>query len=123
MSVKLNFQKDKVIATFSGNIEENEVRNTFIDIVEKVSIKKMSCIIFDFTNILSYTIPPDFINLLKMVTHFSASWNGNVKGIMIATRPNVVKAANQIINNQALLKWDYFLFDNLNDVLNCCKSK
>lgn len=45
MSVKIKFLKEGVIATYSGNIEDNEIRNTFIDIIDKVDINKICFIL------------------------------------------------------------------------------
>ncbi len=122
MSVKIKIKKEGVIATFSGNIEENEIRNTFIDIIEKVNIKKIAFFLFDFTDITSYTIPPNYMNLIKMITHFSVSYNEDIKAIIVATHPNIVSVVNEIMKNKAELKWEYFLFDNINDALNCSKQ-
>ena len=97
MSVKIKFLKDGVISTFSGNIEENEIRDTFIDIIEKVSIKKITYFLFDFTDITSYTIPPNYMNIVKMITHFSVSYNENIKGIIVATHPSITSVASEII--------------------------
>lgn len=117
MSVKIKIKKDGVIATFSGNIEENEIRDTFIDIIEEINIKKITFFLFDFTAITSYTIPPNYMNILKMITHFSASYNKNVKAIIVATHPNITSVVEEIINNQEELKWEYLLFDNFDDAL------
>jgi hypothetical protein len=113
MSVKIKIKKEGVIATFIGNIEENEIRDTFIDIIEKVSIKKITFFLFDFTNITSYTIPPNYMNLLKMITHFSVSYNENIKAIIVAKHPNITSVVNEIIANKEELKWEYFLFEDL----------
>ncbi|MFK5878013.1 MAG: hypothetical protein QM478_00810 [Flavobacteriaceae bacterium] len=116
MSVKIKIKNNGVIATFSGNIEENEIRDTFIDIIEKVNIKKIAFFLFDFTNITSYTIPPNYMNLLKMITHFSVSYNEDIKALIVATHPSITIVVSEIINNQEELKWEYFLFDKLSDV-------
>lgn len=115
MSVHIEFKNSRITATFSGNIEENEIRDTFIDIIEKISIKKITFFLFDFTAITSYTIPPNYMNILKMITHFSVSYNKDVKAIIVATHPNITSVVKEIINNQEELKWKYFLFDNLSD--------
>ena len=121
MSVKIKIKNNGVIATFSGNIEENEIRDTFIDIIEKVNIKKIAFFLFDFTAITSYTIPPNYMNILKMITHFSVSYNEEIKAIIVATHPNITSVVKEVIVNQKELKWEYFLFDNIDDALNCCK--
>ncbi|MDC9722101.1 MAG: hypothetical protein PSN34_04925 [Urechidicola sp.] len=115
MSVKIKFLNEGVIATFKGNIEENEIRDTFIDIIEKVSIKKITYFLFDFTDITSYTIPPNYMNIVKMITHFSVSYNENIKGIIVATHPSITSVVSKIIKNQEELKWEYFLFDKLSE--------
>ena len=115
MSVKIKFLKEGVIATYTGNIEDNEIRDTFIDIIHKVNIDKINFILFDFTNIISYTIPPNSINIVKMITHFSVSHNEDIKAITVATHPNIIRLVNEIVKNQEDLKWEYFLFDNLSD--------
>lgn len=115
MSVKIKFPKKGVIATFNGNIEENEIRDTFIDIIEKVSIKKITYFLFDFSDITSYTIPPNYINIVKMITHFSVSYNENIKALIVATHPSITSVVSEIIKNQEELKWEYFLFDKLSD--------
>lgn len=123
MSVKIKFLKKGVIATFNGNIEENEIRDTFIDIIEKVSIKKITYFLFDFSDINSYTIPPNYMNIVKMITHFSVSYNENIKGIIVATHPSITSVVSEIINNQEELKWEYFLFENIDDALLMANSK
>ena len=115
MSVKIKFLKNGVIATFSSNIEENEIRDAFIDIIEKVSIKKITYFLFDFTDIISYTIPPNYMNIVKMITHFSVSYNEDIKALIVATHPSITSVVSEIINNQEELKWEYFLFDKLSD--------
>ncbi len=115
MSVKIKFLKNGVIATFNGNIEEHEIRDTFIDIIEKVSIKKITYFLFDFTHITSYTIPLNYMNIVKMITHFSVSYNEDIKAITVATHPNITSVVREIVKNQKELKWDYFLFDKLLD--------
>ena len=115
MSVKIKFLKKGVIATFNGNIGENEIRDTFIDIIEKVSIKKITYFLFDFTDITSYTIPPNYMNIVKMITYFSVSYNENIKGIIVATHQSITSVVSEIINNQEELKWEYFLFDKLSN--------
>ena len=115
MSVKIKFLKNGVIATFSSNIEENEIRDAFIDIIEKVSIKKINYFLFDFTDITSYTIPPNYMNIVKMITHFSVSYNEDIKALIVATHPSITSVVSEIINNQEELKWEYYLFDKLSD--------
>ena len=122
MSVKIKFLKEGVIATYSGNIEDNEIRNTFIDIVDKVDINKISFILFDFTDITSYTVPPNLMNIVKMITHFSVSYNEDIKAITVATHPNIIRLVNEIVKNQEDLKWEYFLFDNLSDAQKLIES-
>lgn len=70
---------------------------------------------FDFTNIISYTIPTNSMNIVKMITHFSVSYNEDIKAITVATHPNIIRLVNEIVKNQEDLKWEYFLFDNLSD--------
>ena len=113
MSFTLKFYAKKVIVTFSNIVKNLELTNAFIEIIETVSIKKLSFIVFDFTNIHSYSIPDDYMERVKFVTHFSASWNSNIDIIFIATNPDVRHLATAYINHKDNLKWNYYLFKNM----------
>lgn len=113
MSVELKFEKGKATATFKNRVEENEITNAFIEITETVSIKKINYIILDFSDIVSYTIPKNYMDILKMITHFSSNWNSNIKVVNIATNPEIRKVVSEIIKVGDQISWEYVLFEDL----------
>ncbi|MFK5878012.1 MAG: hypothetical protein QM478_00805 [Flavobacteriaceae bacterium] len=121
MSVEIKFLKNGVTATFSGNIEDNEIRDTFIDITEKLYIKNINYILFYFINITSYIPPKNALQNHKTISHFSVSYNKKIKAVIVATHPDIVAIAKKFIKNQANLKWEYFYFDNIEDAQICCE--
>ncbi len=120
MSFTIKILKESAIATFSNSVEENEIKNAFIKVTESVSIEKLNYIIFDYSNITSYTIPKDYINTLKMVTHFSTNWNRNIKAVTVATNKNIRTAVTEIMKHNKDLKWEYHLFEDLDVALKWC---
>ncbi|PCI11392.1 MAG: hypothetical protein COB73_02195 [Flavobacteriaceae bacterium] len=121
MSVLLKLQNKKISATFTGDIAENEIRDTFIEITETYSIKNISCILFYFKDITSYTPPKNALQKHKTISHFTASWNRNIKAVIVATHPDIAIIAKGFVKNQANLNWNYYYFDNLEDALIFCK--
>ncbi len=121
MSVQLKLENKKIFATFTGDIAENEVRDTFIEITETYYIKNISCILFHFINITSYIPPKNALQSHKNISHFSANWNKNIKAIIVATHPDIVSIAKDFIKNQNNLNWTYFYFDNIESALKYCK--
>ncbi len=116
MSFKIDFSERKVTSTFNNIVKENEIKNAFLQIVETIDIKKIDYLVLDFTGIISYTIPKDYMNILKTVTHFSTTWNSEIDIIVIATNPEIRAVVNGIIKHSAEFKWGYHLFDDLETV-------
>jgi len=120
MSVTLRFKKNIVIVTFYGDIEKNKIRDSFIDITEKVRIKTISYIVFDFLNIKSYSAPKNFMSNHKTITHFSSTWNENIKAITVATHPEIRSIINGFITNKSELKWEYSLVKTVDEAYKIC---
>ena len=116
MSFKIHFTEKKATAPFNNIVEENEITNAFLEIVETLSIKKLDYIILDFSDIIFYTIPKDYKNILKMITHFSTTWNSEIDVIVIATNPEIRVVVTEIINNSSEFKWEYHLFKDIETV-------
>lgn len=122
MSFTIEILGERAITTFSNSVEENEIKNAFIKITEIASIEKLNYIIFNFTDITSYTIPKDYMNIVKIVTHFSSEWNKDIKALTVATHPNIRAITTEIIKHNNELNWEYLLFDNLVDAYNWCSE-
>lgn len=116
MSFIINFSKKKVTATFNNKVEENEITDAFLQIVESVDIKKLDYIVLDFTDIISYVIPKDYMNILKTITHFSTTWNAEIDVIVIATNPEIRVVVNGIIKHNEEFNWEYHLFEDIETV-------
>ncbi len=113
MSFKINFSKKKATVIFNNSAEENEITNAFLEIVETVSIKKLTYIIFDCSEVVSYSIPADYLTRVKVLTRFSTAWNSDINIIFIATNSEIRRMATDFINLGDDLKWEYFLFDDM----------
>ena len=122
MGFKIDYSGKKIIATFSGQLIESHILNAFIEITEKGDIKNITHILFDYTNITSFTIVPDFIETIKIYTKFSVSWNKNINAIAVTTNTNLTAVMAKIIKHNKELIWNYMLFDNLNDALRFCNE-
>jgi len=113
MSFKLDFKIEQVTATFTNVVEENEIQNAFLEIIDTIQISKLKHIVLDFSDIVSYVIPKDYMKTLKMITQFSATWNTNVKVIIVATNTEIRTVASSIIEHQEDHIWEYQLFEDL----------
>lgn len=122
MSFELLYLKDRTIATFRSDVKENEIKNAFIEIVDNISIKKIDFLIFDFTNITSYTIPKDPIETLKTITLFSATWNTDIKVAVIASNSNVRTVIKEVIKRQEEFNWEFNLFEEFQTGINWCED-
>lgn len=122
MSFKLNFLKDRVVATFENDVLENEIKNAFIELVDSVSIKKIKFLIFDFSGIESYHIPKDYMETLKMITLFSSTWNTEIKVAIIATNPNIKTVVNGILEKQEDFAWKFNLFKEIQSGIDWCEE-
>jgi hypothetical protein len=60
MSYKIDYSKDKVIATFGEKIKESEITETFLKIIDTINIININAIIFDCSKTIDYTIPADY---------------------------------------------------------------
>jgi len=116
MSFKINYQTEKIIATFKDNLENLELTKAFFEMIETVSIININYLIFDLTDITSYTIPENYIEKLKLNTQFSTSWNSNIAVIFIATNSEIRQMVTGFINHNEDLKWEYHLFDDMENV-------
>ncbi|OIQ38257.1 MAG: hypothetical protein BM563_06450 [Bacteroidetes bacterium MedPE-SWsnd-G1] len=122
MSFELKFLKDRVIANFEGEVKAYEIKDAFIDIVENVSIKKLDLLIFDFTEIISYTPPKDYLETLRLITLFSSTWNPQIKVAIIALETNIRMVMNEVIKRQEEFTWEFKLFDNLESGRKWCQE-
>jgi len=121
MSVQIKLKNKKIFATFTGDIAENEIRDTFFDITENYLAKNINCILFHFKDITSYTPPKNALQSHKTISRFSASWYKNIKAVIVATHPDIVAIAKGFVKNQDSLNWTYYYFDNIEDANKCCK--
>ena len=124
MSFKIDFLGTKVIATFSKEVQEDEIKDAFLYVVENGNVKKLKHIIFDYTNTIEYAIPDNFLETVQVFTKFSQTWNTNINAIAVATNQNLRIVTNEIIKNSEKLNllWNYMLFDDLTKALNWCKQ-
>lgn len=113
MSYKLTLQEEKVVAIFTNTVEENEIKNAFLEIVDTIRIKELKLLVIDFTTIHSYVIPKDYMTILKTITKFSSAWNTEVKVVIIATNPEIRKVVTAIINNKVEHSWEYQLYNDI----------
>lgn len=120
MGFKINILDKKATVTFNETAEENEITNAFLEVVDTISIKKLNYIIFDCTNVINYAVPADYMARVKVVTHFSTAWNSNITIIFVATNSEIRFMATAFINHTEDLKWNYMLFDNLEETLKWC---
>lgn len=120
MGFKLEIFKKKAIATFTSKVEETGITNAFLEIVDTISVEKLDFIIFDCTKVIDYTIPADYMTRVKLVTHFSTTWNANISLIFIATNSEIQYMATAFINHNEDLKWNYMLFEDLDTTLKWC---
>jgi len=122
MSYKINYFEKKVIATFKSDIGESDIKKAFLEVVENSNIKKLKSIIFDYTNITSYTITNDFVNTVKIYTRFSTAWNENINAIAVATNENIKNINLELAKHKDKLIWNYMLFENLDEALKWCNE-
>lgn len=113
MSYKINYLDNKAIVTFTNIIEEKGITKAFLEIVDTISIEKLNYIIFDCANVITYTIPADYMTRVKVLTHFSTSWNPNIAILFITTHPEIISMVTGFINHNDDLKWGYYLFDDM----------
>lgn len=118
MSFILDFSKNKATAAFSNIVGENEIKNSFLDIIETVNIKKLNYIVLNFTDIISYTIPKNYMDILKLTTHFSTKWNSEITVVVVATNAEIRIVVENIIEHQNQIKWKYFLFEGMETAKN-----
>ena len=57
-----------------------------------------------------YTFPKDYMTRVKVVTHFSTTWNSKINIIFVSTNPQISHMVNGFINHDDDLKWKYHLF-------------
>ena len=120
MPFEINIIDKRATATFNDTAAENEITNAFLEIVDTISIKKLNYIIFDCTEVINYVIPSDYMRRVKVVTHFSTSWNSEVTIIFVATNSEIRYMATAFMNHSEDLKWEYELFENLEETLKWC---
>lgn len=113
---------NKVIVTFGDKLEKLQITAAFLEVVEKIDIKKVKHLIFDCSRVTDYEIPDDYMTRVKVVTLFSTSWNAKVNAIFIANDKNIIKMVTGFINHKEDLKWKYFLFKSLEETLNWCEK-
>lgn len=123
MSFNLDFLDDKAIATFNEDLKEGEITTAFLEIVDTINIKELKHIIFDCSKAKDYTFPKDYMTRVKVVTHFSTTWNENINIIFVSTNPQVIHMVNGFINHDDDLKWKYHLFENLDMALSFINSQ
>ena len=122
MSFELNFLKDRVTANFSSDVKAYEIKDAFLEIVENVNIKKIDFLMFDFTKIISYTPPKDYMETLKLITLFSSTWNPQIKVAIIASEPNIIMVMNEVIKLQEEFTWEFKLFEDKVSGIKWCEK-
>ncbi len=123
MSNKIDFLKDKVIATFGETIEENEITEAFLKIIDTIDIININAIILDCSSTINYTIPADYMSRVRIVTQFSTTWNPELDFIYVTTNKEIIHMMTDIINHDQDLKWKYHIFKNLNDAMHYLSNK
>ena len=112
MPYKINILDKKATATFNDTAAKHEITNAFLEIVDTVDVKELNFIIFDCSKVVNYSIPADYIWRVKVLTRFSESWNENITIIFVATNSEIRYMVKTYIDRSDL-KWDYHLFENL----------
>ena len=122
MSYTIDFLDKKVVATFSGDIEGEEIENAFVNVIENGDIKKLKSIIFNYSNVTSYTVPENFLETVKAFTRFSTSWNKNINAIAVGTNETLKKVNKKLAEHKKELVWSYLHFENLESALSWCNK-
>ena len=122
MSFNIDFLQKKIIVTFNNPYEKGDIRNSFINITENINLKKIDHLIYDYSNIKSFSTPKEYIKILKLLTKFSTSWHNNLNILCIAKNIDLRNMITTIIgyNKNLDLKWNYMLFKNLEETLKWC---
>lgn len=116
MSYTLDYYPKKVIATFKNDIELLEISKAFLEVIETVSIINLNYLVFNLTNITSYTIPDNPLERLKLITQFSTAWNSNITVIFVATNSEIKHMVTGfMIHSQSNddIHWQYHLFEDM----------
>ncbi|AOW19971.1 hypothetical protein [Urechidicola croceus] len=70
MKFEIIYTNNKAITTFKDDIGGYEILKAFTEIIDYIDLDNLKYIIFDYSNITSFTIPPDYIKTLKTFTQF-----------------------------------------------------
>jgi hypothetical protein len=117
MSYKIDYSKDKVIATFGEKIKESEITETFIEIIDTINIININAIIFDCSKTIDYTSPADYMSRVLVLTRFSTTWNSKLDFICVTTNKEIILMMTDIMNHDQDLKWKYLLFEKKEEAL------
>ena len=117
MSCKIDYSKDKVIATFGEKIKESEITETFLKIIDTINIININAIIFDCSKTINYTIPAGYMSRVRVVTRFSTTWNSILDFIYVTTNKEIIHMMTDIMNHDQDLKWKYHLFEKKEEAL------
>jgi hypothetical protein len=117
MNYKIDYSKDKVIATFGEKIKESEITETFIEIIDTINIININAIIFDCSKTIDYRIPPDYMSRVVVLTQFSTTWNSKLDVICVTTNKEIILMMTDIMNHDQDLKWKYLLFEKKEEAL------
>lgn len=120
MSFEIEYSEKMIGATFNGEISGSHIMKAFVEVTENGNIESLNHIIFDYTNITSFTTVTDFVEITKTFTQFSVAWNKNINAITVTTNTNLRKVITEVMKHKKDLVWNYMLFDNLNDALKWC---
>ena len=123
MPYKINILDKKATATFNDTAAKHEITNAFLEIVDTVDVKELHFIVFDCSEVVNYLIPADYLWRVKVLTRFSESWNPNITIIFVATNSEIQFMAKAYMNLSENLKWDYKLFENLEELDNWFDKK
>lgn len=116
MSYTLDFYPKKVIATFKNTVELLEISKAFFEVIETVSIINLNNLVFNLTDITSYTIPDNYIERLKLNTQFSTSWNANITVVFVTTNSEIKHMVTGFMNHSQSnddVQWQYHLFKDM----------
>lgn len=122
MSFEIEYSEKMIVATFNGEISGSHIIKAFVEVTENGNIEDLNHIIFDYTNITSFTTVTDFVKITKTFTKFSVDWNKNISAITVTTNTNLQNVITEVMKHKKKLIWNYMLFENLNDALKWCSK-
>lgn len=116
MSFNINFSQERVLTNFNESIDKNDIKNAFFQVTENVDFENLKHLVLDFTDVISFEIPDNFIKTTKTLTHFFTVWNPEIKVVIIATNKEIRTIYSELIKNGKELVWEYVLFESWDEL-------